>query len=157
MVVLRGGSPESLSMLSERVSNKGCYDFNFSFTQALGDIHWVSGEWTINNRVLVCHWIRLPLLISLCCVMETDCQNSERCNATFRTWWQGHEAKKLLGKGNGKRRGETDMLPRRLCSSVIPRDSHRLYRSSELDRSFPPLTCLSSQRTVLESPENVNS
>lgn len=31
----------------------------------------------------------------------------------------------------------TDTLPRRLLNGVIPPDSHRLFRSSQLDRTFP--------------------
>lgn len=37
-VILTDGSPESLRMLSERVSNRSTYEFNLPFRQTLTDI-----------------------------------------------------------------------------------------------------------------------
>lgn len=140
VVILIGGSLGSLRMFLERLSNKSCYEFNSYFTQTLREIHCASGEWIIHTRVLMCSWMRLPLLVSLCWVkllQQTDCQYSECSNATFRSWWQRHEAERLLLKENGKREGKTETLPRRLHSGVITSDSHWLFRSLQLDRTFP--------------------
>lgn len=65
VVILIDGSPGSLRMFLERLSNKNCYEFNSYFTQALREIHCDCGEWTINTRILMCNWMMLPFLASL--------------------------------------------------------------------------------------------